>query len=355
VWDTDKFILSKFHQRHTHVQVCHSEAEILESSNIDALYIASPAPYHYSQSIAALKSGKHILCEVPIIQKIDQGLDLLKVASDKNLICMMAENYCFTPNALALKKLFDDDYFGEITYLRSSYIHDCKSLAFNEDNMSLTWRGEARTTLSGNDYPTHSIGPISKWLGIGNGDDDYKSITSFASQEAALTAYMKTMVATKSPQHANFNGFKRGDISLSVIKTRKDILVELLLDTVSSRPSSMADLYIQGLNGSFISGRFDDESPILFRNKATFSKASRFRNFDAAEMMTKDDKASWRLLGRLFPLYKVIEDFVLALHGTKKPYITNSDGVLWSSIIELSKRSMMDSSREVLFPENLKL
>src|SRR3954465_13318670 len=42
------------------------DAEMLKDPNIDAVHINSPPLEHASQSIAALKAGKHVACTVPM-------------------------------------------------------------------------------------------------------------------------------------------------------------------------------------------------------------------------------------------------------------------------------------------------
>ena len=42
-----------------------SYAELFADPNVDAVYIATPHSHHKDQAIAALRAGKHVLCEKP--------------------------------------------------------------------------------------------------------------------------------------------------------------------------------------------------------------------------------------------------------------------------------------------------
>ena len=42
-----------------------SYAELFSDPNVDAVYIATPHSHHKDQAIAALRAGKHVLCEKP--------------------------------------------------------------------------------------------------------------------------------------------------------------------------------------------------------------------------------------------------------------------------------------------------
>ena len=46
--------------------------ELLNDPNVDAVHINSPIPDHASQSLAALKAGKHVACTVPMATTIDE-------------------------------------------------------------------------------------------------------------------------------------------------------------------------------------------------------------------------------------------------------------------------------------------
>ena len=101
---------------------------------------------------------------------------------------MMAENYCYAPQNIALKRSIKKGEFGNISYIRSSYIHDCKDLSFSKKNGKLTWRGLERKKFNGNDYPTHSIGPVAKFLNIGQfNSEKFSSIHSFGTKEISMS------------------------------------------------------------------------------------------------------------------------------------------------------------------------
>ena len=351
VLDVDEMVLKDFSNLYPNIFTLSDRYEFFASEEFEAVYIASPVAYHFDHCRLALKNEKHVLCEVPIIQEIAQGYELIELSNATGLVCMMAENYCFLPNVLALNSAFKKGAFGEITFIRSGYIHDCKHLNFDYKKGSLTWRGELKKITSGNDYPTHALGPVCKLLGIGSGLDHLKSITTYSSKEAAMSDFAKNPSSPMSNLPDGF--FRRGDISASFIETYNGILIELNLDTVSNRPSSMADLYIQGSRGAFISGRYDKEKPIYSETNSHDHNVTEFEIFNFKDFLTNQENGEVERLDRLFPFYKVIEDFMLTVKGIKRPYITNYDGILWSAVIELSQKSILAGSSKEDFPSKL--
>ena len=55
--------------------------EILDRPDVDAVIIATPDHWHQKLAIAALRAGKHVYVEKPMVQKIEEGLAL--VAAEK--------------------------------------------------------------------------------------------------------------------------------------------------------------------------------------------------------------------------------------------------------------------------------
>lgn len=62
--------------------------KMADDKNIDAVYIASPNAFHFSQSLLFLENGKHVLCEKPAVCCEDE-LKTLVAAAEKNGVVYM--------------------------------------------------------------------------------------------------------------------------------------------------------------------------------------------------------------------------------------------------------------------------
>ena len=60
--------------------ICNLE-ELANDPTIEAVYIASPNAFHYSQSKLFLKNGKHVICEKPITTDCKKYDELLCLAN----------------------------------------------------------------------------------------------------------------------------------------------------------------------------------------------------------------------------------------------------------------------------------
>jgi predicted dehydrogenase len=72
---------------------------------VDAVYIATPVVLHAPQTIAALKAGKHVLCEKPVAMRYDQAKSMVDAARASGRIFGVAyyrRNYPKVGRALEL-------------------------------------------------------------------------------------------------------------------------------------------------------------------------------------------------------------------------------------------------------------
>ena len=60
--------------------------EVLARKDIDAVLVGTPDHWHRKVTIDALKAGKHVYCEKPMVQLIDDGMPVVEAARDSNKI-----------------------------------------------------------------------------------------------------------------------------------------------------------------------------------------------------------------------------------------------------------------------------
>ncbi|MDB2495126.1 Gfo/Idh/MocA family oxidoreductase [Flavobacteriaceae bacterium] len=98
--------------------------DLLEDSNIDAFYIATPNNHHFNHVKLALKYNKHVLCEKPMGLSTEETSKMLEYASNKsNLISNMVFEYRYIPAISMIKNLIDNDSLGKILQFRIMYLH----------------------------------------------------------------------------------------------------------------------------------------------------------------------------------------------------------------------------------------
>ncbi len=89
------------------------------SSDIDAVYIASPNSCHFEQAMAAMEQGKHVLCEKPIATNSRDLGEMIAKAKEKGVVLLEAMRPAFDPAFHAVKEALPS--LGTVRYARFEY------------------------------------------------------------------------------------------------------------------------------------------------------------------------------------------------------------------------------------------
>ncbi|MFQ6094890.1 MAG: Gfo/Idh/MocA family protein [Candidatus Bathyarchaeia archaeon] len=97
---------------------------ILEDPRIDAVSICLPHYLHSKVSVEAAEAGKHILCEKPMANNLDEADEMIRAAKKAGVTLMIAENVRFHPINLKLKELIEQNHIGEVFLARIFRDHE---------------------------------------------------------------------------------------------------------------------------------------------------------------------------------------------------------------------------------------
>ncbi len=123
--------------------------------DLDAVIIGTPLPLHAAQSIAAMRRGLHVLCEVPAAGTLEECAAVVRTVEETGVKYMLAENVCYGDLCLEWKGLIDAGAIGKLVYAEAEYVHDVRDLMRGADG-GPTWRA----TLPPLHYATHSLGAL---------------------------------------------------------------------------------------------------------------------------------------------------------------------------------------------------
>lgn len=96
-----------------------SYLDMAMSSEIDAVYIATPHNFHFEQAIMFLKHKKHVLVEKPIAVNEKQLEEMIKVAKENNVLLMEAMWTYFLPSTLYVDEMI---HRGDLGNLKEAFI-----------------------------------------------------------------------------------------------------------------------------------------------------------------------------------------------------------------------------------------
>jgi len=95
--------------------------DIVDRVDIDAVLVLTPPDIHAEISIAAMKAGKHVLCEKPLSRTIREAEDMIRIARDNEVILKCGFNHRHHPAIWEAKSLVDKGKIGKPLFARCSY------------------------------------------------------------------------------------------------------------------------------------------------------------------------------------------------------------------------------------------
>ena len=98
--------------------------EVLASDRIDAVYVATVHTAHAPLAIAALRAGKHVLCEKPLAPNAGTAMALADAARTSGKVLLEGFMYRFHPQTLQVLELVASGALGEITHVDASFSFD---------------------------------------------------------------------------------------------------------------------------------------------------------------------------------------------------------------------------------------
>jgi predicted dehydrogenase len=97
--------------------------ELLEDTEIDVISVCLPNYLHAEVSIAALNSGKHVLCEKPMATTKEEAEAMITAAEENGKKLMIAHNQRFVASHEKAKKLIEAGELGKIYSFRTTFGH----------------------------------------------------------------------------------------------------------------------------------------------------------------------------------------------------------------------------------------
>ena len=86
---------------------------VLADERVDIVLVATPNHLHKDMCIAAMKAGKHVLCEKPVTPTSSELEEILAVAKETGKIFYPRQNRRWDKDFLIIKKIYDEDLLGK--------------------------------------------------------------------------------------------------------------------------------------------------------------------------------------------------------------------------------------------------
>ena len=96
---------------------------MLADADIDAVVVCGPNSVHGEQSIAALKAGKHVLCEKPMATSRDEAKAMLAAAKKSKKYLMIGLNQRLMAPHVKAKEILASGKLGNVIAFRTAFQH----------------------------------------------------------------------------------------------------------------------------------------------------------------------------------------------------------------------------------------
>jgi predicted dehydrogenase len=131
---------------------------LLERTDVDVIDICTPGYAHAEIATAALEAGKHVLCEKPLANTLEQAQPMAKAAEraqQSGVFSMVGFNYRRVPALELARRLIAGGAIGEVRHVRGAYLQDWGA----DEETPLLWRFESEHAGSGalGDIGSHLI------------------------------------------------------------------------------------------------------------------------------------------------------------------------------------------------------
>ena len=208
VCDRNAAALKRAQKAYPAVQVSTDFTEVLASPRIDAVAIVTPVWTHFELAKKALENGKHVFVEKPFTSNSAQAIQLIELASQKNLRIMVDHTFLFSGAVRKIRELVDNGTLGQLYYFDSTRVN----LGLFQHDVSVVW-----------DLAPHDLSIMDYIIGeqpeavVATGGNHYSDLADMA----FITVYFPGNVTA----HINVNWLSPVKVRMTLIGGRDKMLV----------------------------------------------------------------------------------------------------------------------------------
>ena len=147
---------------------------------IDLVTVATPNSTHFEITKSFLEAGFNVLCEKPMTMTVEEGEEIVKIASKSGKLCTV--NYCYSayPMVRQARAMVQNGELGKIRLIVTNFSHGHHGNAEDADNPRVRWRYDPQMAGVSGQFADCGIHALHMASFIGN--DEVESVSAdFAS------------------------------------------------------------------------------------------------------------------------------------------------------------------------------
>lgn len=155
--------------------------DLVARDDIHLVDIGSPGDTHAEIAIAAAKAGKHVYCEKPLANSLEDCKQMIAAVRESGVKHMVNFNYRKCPAVSLAKQMIEAGDIGEIRHIRATYLQDW----LVDPEFPMNWRLRKETAGSGahGDLGAHIV-DLARFL-VGNFSEVVGEMKTFVTERPA--------------------------------------------------------------------------------------------------------------------------------------------------------------------------
>ncbi|WP_062436041.1 Gfo/Idh/MocA family protein [Herbidospora daliensis] len=317
--------------------------ELVKRDDVHLVDICTPGDSHAEIAIAALEAGKHVLCEKPLANTVEEAEAMAtaaRAAAARGVRSMVAFNYRRVPAVALARQLVAEGRLGTIRHVRAQYLQDW----IVDPDFPLVWRLQKDKAGSGalGDIGAHIIDTAQFILGehltgVSAITETFIKERPLADASAGLSAQGGAEMGQVTVDDAAiFTGRFGGGAIASFEATR----------FATGRKNALR-IEVNGSLGS-ISFDFESLNELWFHDHTLAAEEGGFRRVLVTEAGHPYAGAWWppgHGLGYENTFTHEVKDFLEAIAAGADPTPTFDDGLQVQKVLDAVERSAGDDSR----------
>lgn len=297
--------LNQIKQKYPQTKTTKNYKDILKDKSVSGILIVTPTKSHYKIAKDCLLAKKHVFVEKPLTYSVKEAEELVKIASENNVLLLVGHVFLFNPAVRYIKKIIEKGELGTIRHLH---------------------------------FQRRSLGPVRK---------DVNVLYDLAPHDISMLLYFinqkpKSVIATGE----SYLQKDIQDVVSASIKFEDKIMANIILSWID--PIKIRDVTIVGSKKMLL---FDDvntsEKIKIFDKNASIIEKTRDVTFGEYQIALHSGETHTPVIENKEPLKEEINHFIDCIIEKKKPLNDGNNGLQVVRILEALQNSLDNNSQEM--------
>ena len=312
-------------------------ARVVQREDVDMVDICTPGASHAEIALAALAAGKHVLCEKPLANSLEEARSLARaaeLAAERGTFACVGFNYRRVPALAVAHRLVQAGRVGKLRHVRAAYLQDW----LVDPDFPLTWRLDSEQAGSGalGDLLAHVVDLVRFVSG-----DEFSEVASLLEtfvQERPLAA-KQGEAAGASTSSGTMGRVTVDDACASLGRLKRGAMVTMEATRMALGRKNGLVLELYGSAGSL---RFDLER---LNELEVYERRSPLEGFSRVLVTNPEDpylRQWWppgHVLGWEHTFVHEFEDFIAAIAERRQPEPSFADGLATQAVLDAVSRA----------------